>query len=79
MKMHTGYIQVLCGGHPDAIMNYVFLHRLIASCKIGRSILPDEDVHHIDGDKLNNSYDNLEVLKRSEHRRHHALKTWRGN
>lgn len=47
------------------------LHRLIAEQKIGRKLKPNEVVHHIDGDKLNNDPDNLCVMTRGEHARLH--------
>lgn len=49
------------------------LHRVVAERKIGRQLLPGEVVHHIDGDKLNNHPDNLEVLSQAEHMRRHGL------
>jgi hypothetical protein len=48
------------------------LHRVIAENKIGRLLSTTEDVHHIDGDKMNNSPENLEVLSKSEHAKKHA-------
>ena len=47
------------------------LHRVIAENKIGRSLGKREHVHHIDGDKWNNTEDNLEILSISDHGRHH--------
>lgn len=41
---------------------------------LGRELLPDEQVHHIDGDPLNNSLDNLEIRQLGEHQREHATK-----
>lgn len=49
-----------------------FQHRIVAEGMIGRKLLPDEVVHHIDGDRSNNSPDNLMVMTRSEHGRLHA-------
>lgn len=42
-------------------------HRLIMEQALGRPLLAHEDVHHKDGDKLNNELSNLEVLTRGEH------------
>lgn len=47
------------------------LHRVVAEQKIGRKLTRYEVVHHIDGDKLNNDPDNLEVMTLSEHSRRH--------
>lgn len=48
-------------------------HRLIAAEKLGRPMLPEEVVHHIDGNPLNNHPDNLQVLSgQSEHIKLHA-------
>lgn len=46
------------------------LHRTIAEQKIGRPLRQGEIVHHIDGNKRNNSPENLEVL---ENQREHFL------
>jgi len=43
------------------------LHRIIAAAKLGRPLRPDEDVHHLDGDKLNFAPGNLQVLGHREH------------
>lgn len=42
-------------------------HRVIAEKLAGRTLGPDEVVHHIDGDKTNNSPDNLRIMTREEH------------
>jgi hypothetical protein len=43
------------------------LHRIIAAAKLGRALKKEEDVHHLDGNKLNFSPENLEVLGHREH------------
>lgn len=41
-------------------------HRYVMEQKIGRYLLPDENVHHIDGDRLNNHPDNLELWSKRQ-------------
>lgn len=46
-------------------------HRFIMEKYIGRKLLSNEVVHHIDKNILNNSIDNLLLLTKSEHTRLH--------
>jgi hypothetical protein len=46
-------------------------HRWLMEQHIGRKLLASEVVHHKDGNKLNNSIDNLELLEHGAHSRHH--------
>jgi len=46
---------------------YVLDHRYIIEKELGRKLSSNEDVHHIDGDKTNNSFENLMILSRQEH------------
>ncbi len=46
-------------------------HRVVMEEKLGRSLQPGEIVHHIDGNKRNNSPENLMVMTQSEHARLH--------
>lgn len=48
--------------------------RYLMEQELGRPLAADEDVHHKDGDYLNNDIDNLEIRKRGEHQREHSLK-----
>ena len=47
------------------------LHRIIMEKHLGRRLSRTEIIHHIDGDRTNNSLDNLEVMTRAAHARHH--------
>lgn len=42
--------------------------------KLGRPLEPNEDVHHIDGNPLNNDLSNLEIRIHGEHQKEHSLK-----
>jgi HNH endonuclease len=51
-------------------------HRYLTERRLGRRLLPTEIVHHKDGDTLNNSIDNLEIMTRAAHVvHHHAIVT----
>lgn len=67
IKIHLGYRCIKCEEHPFAVNGYVREHRLIMEKKIGRFLKPNEVVHHIDGDKLNNNIKNLKLFERGKH------------
>ena len=57
------YEYVICRGHPRANKDgSVYKHVLVAEEKIGRYLFPEEVVHHIDENKLNNTSDNIMVF-----------------
>ena len=71
-KMHCGtrYLRIRSGP-----LKGEYVHVLVAEAKIGRKLLPDETVDHLDGDGLNCAPENLEVVSREEnvrrmHERH---------
>ncbi len=57
-----GYRLVVSRDHPNAYKHgYVLEHRLVMEEKLGRYLTKVETVHHKDGDRQNNSLDNLEL------------------
>lgn len=69
-----GYLYFCDSTHPLAWKGtgIVPYHRHVASMKLRRWLLPEEHVHHIDGDIENNDPNNLEIMTGSEHaQRHH--------
>ena len=56
----------------DGNKHVVSYPRILMMQKLGRSLEPYEDVHHIDGDPLNNDLDNLEIISHGEHQRMHS-------
>jgi hypothetical protein len=51
---------------------WVRQHIIVVENHIGRKLLENEVVHHIDGDKLNNDIENLDICTISEHNSCHG-------
>ena len=49
-----------------------FEHRYIMEQYLGRKLTSNEEVHHLDGNKINNNISNLIVLSKSDHAKLHA-------
>lgn len=57
--------------HLADVRGYAYEHRLVAETKLGRPLVPGECVHHVDGDRTNNSQSNIEV--HASHASHKAM------
>lgn len=70
--LRNGYLQRYLPKHPMAMADgYIPEHRLVMSLHIGRDLRPDEDVHHLDGNRRNNDISNLELCPHSVHAKNH--------
>jgi hypothetical protein len=64
----NGYIEITRGENK-----YHHVHRVVMEEHIARRLLPHEVVHHKDHNRQNNAIENLELMTRVEHARHHAF------
>jgi hypothetical protein len=75
---HYGYLRIYVPDHPRSHKGYVLSHVVEAEKIIGKPLPQSAVVHHIDGDRLNNSPANLVVCENDQyhkyiHRRERAL------
>jgi len=77
-----GYIYLKISEHPNSnSAGYISEHRIVMEKKLGRKLLSEEVVHHIDGGRTNNNANNLMLFDNSnEHLKHHreskVVKLW---
>jgi hypothetical protein len=62
-----GYLKIYMPSHPNARKTgCVYEHTIVMSRMIGRALLPNEEVHHKNGNRLDNRPENLELWARSQ-------------
>jgi hypothetical protein len=63
-----GYIEITRGPNKGKLKHVVIMEE-----RLGRPLKDDECVHHIDEDKQNNEENNLALMTKSGHGRHHQM------
>mgnify|MGYP001592277017 CR=1 FL=1 len=74
---HEGYIMIRMPNHPKAYANgYVKRAVLVAEEKLGRSLGLDEITHHINGNRSDDSPENIGVMSAVAHNSITARERW---
>lgn len=58
---------------PDGVHRTRSYPRILMENHLGRKLLPNEDVHHIDNNPLNNDISNLQIVLHGEHQSQHNI------
>jgi hypothetical protein len=67
-----GYQRMYAAKHPFAAgRKEMHVHDMVMEVCLGRRLLPTECVHHLNGNKLDNRLENLELMTHAEHSSHH--------
>jgi len=68
IKVGLGYMAIYKPDHPYCNQDgYVMEHRLVMEEKIGRYLNKEELIHHINGNKIDNRPENLEIVSKGGH------------
>lgn len=73
-KLQSGYILIYSPYHPNATNGYMFRSRLVMEKHLKRFLKPTEVVHHINGIRDDDRFENLILFKNnSEHIKFHHI------
>ncbi len=65
LRFRDGGLTIKWNGR--VVKPYELVHRVMAEARFRRRILPNEDVHHKDGNKMNNNPENLVIIDHEKH------------
>src|SRR3990167_317123 len=75
IERNRGYVLIYNPTHPFHDKDgYVREHRLVMEGMVGRYLVPKEVVHHINGDKSDNTKENLQLFKNHSDHFIHEIK-----
>lgn len=66
-KNDQGYFELWLPDHPNNVDGWVRMHRVVYENFLGRYLLPEEVIHHVNEVKTDNRIENLFLCSEQEH------------